>query len=115
MPTPRYDQAAELVDQLKAAGIKATRSATAAAAQLPCVLVPPPSIGPGSYGGPVTTWRLLAIAADPLGGESSWKQLDQLLDAVLDVLPVDRAEPTAYQLAADQPALPAYAITYTGS
>jgi len=115
MGAPRYDRAAQLVTQLQDAGIKSSRSVTTIANQLPGVLVPPPTLGPGSYGGPTTTWRLVAIARDPLGGDTSWAQLDALLDAVLDVLPVDRADPIAYQLGPDSPALPAYAITYTES
>lgn len=115
MATPRYDRAASLVQLLAASGITATRSVPDALAKLPCVLIPPPNIGPGTYGSATTTWRLVALAADPLGGEDAWQQLDGLLDQVLDVLPVDRAEPTAYALPGDQPPLPAYAITYTES
>lgn len=115
MATPRYGRAAELVTQLKAGGITASRSVPDLLARLPGVLVPPPTLGPGAYGGPTTTWRLVAIARDPLGGEAAWAQLDELLDAVLDVLPVDQAQPIAYQLPGQTDPVAAYAITYTES
>lgn len=114
MPAPRFDAAGELVTQLKAADINATRSVAEADALRPCVLVPPPTLGePVSYAGPTVTWRLVALAASPLGDAASWSELDELLDAVWDVLPCERAEPIAYQLPTGGDPLPAYAITVT--
>lgn len=115
MGRPRYDRAVTLVALLKASNIKATVSVPEALASLPCVLVPPPTIGPGTYGGGTKTWRLVAIAADPLGDVASWQQIDELLDQVEDVLPIERAEPIAYQLPTGGDPLPAYAITYIES
>lgn len=116
MPAPRFDQAAELVATLKAAGLKATRSAVEADALRPCVLVPPPTLGgPHTYDGPTVTWRLVALAGSPLGDATSWQQLDELVDAVWDALPCERAEPFAYQLPTGGDPLPAYAITITES
>lgn len=116
MPTPRFDRAAELVTALTAAGLKATRNVAAAEAMRPCVLVPPPTLGsPHTYDGPTVTWRLVALAGAPLGDDTSWKQLDELVQAVWDALPCERAEPFAYQLPTGGEPLPAYAITVTES
>lgn len=113
--TPRLDRAAELVQELAAAGIKATRSVAAAAQQLPCVLIPPPTLGPGTYAGPTITWRLVALAANPLGDVDSWAQIDALVEQLMAALPVERAEPTSYQLPNSDHPLPAYFVTLTES
>jgi len=103
-------RAAELVEQLVAAGIAATTDPRAA--HPPCVLATPPARNydvntPAGYS---AEWVLWALAPAP-GSAASWDKLDELVDAVASVLDVERAEPGSYQLANKPEAVPAYRIT----
>lgn len=112
--TGRLDYADRIVAALLAAGVPATRDVREASANRPCVLVPPPLV---DYLAASTTWRLIALARDVLGSATSWEELDDLLERVNAVLPVERAEPVGYALpglTGDTTPLPAYAITMTG-
>lgn len=110
----RLEFADEVVAVLIAAEVPATRDVRDASANRPCVLVPPPIV---DYRAGSTTWRLIALARDVLGSATSWEELDDLLERVNAVLPVERAEPVGYALpglTGDTTPLPAYAITMTG-
>lgn len=102
------DRGAQLVAALAAAGVPAT--VDPAAAVPPVVLVPPPARDYDLAVGFTATWTLVALTSPP-GGIGAWSDLDDLVDAVAGVLPVERAQPSAYQLAPDGPAHPAYLLT----
>lgn len=105
-------RADELVEQLVAAGIKATTDPRAA--HPPCVLATPPArtYDVNTEAGYSAEWVLWALAPAP-GSAASWDKLDELVDAVASVLDVERAEPGSYQLPATSPGVPvpAYRIT----
>lgn len=111
------DAAAELETQLRAAGINARVDVAGLANSLPGVLIPPPLVDRYSLSGePAITWRLILLAANPLGSQASFEQLAGLLDALDDVVPIERADPISYALPSlGSDPLPAYAVTLTGS
>lgn len=102
--------------ELEAAGIPTVLDVREVLGNVPCVLVPPPTwddwAGDGS---PMFAWRLIAISGQPLGNLDAWRELDALVTAIADALPIERAEPIAYSLPTGGAPLPAYAVTYTGS
>lgn len=104
------DAAQQLAQQLAGAGIKATHDPAKAATQRPCVLVPPPAV---DYVRRTNTWRLALLAGQPAGTLAALRQLDELLTAVVDQLPVEAADPGSYVLSADLPAVPAYIVRMT--
>lgn len=118
MPGPRLLAAQQLVTDLAAAGIPATCDPTAVAGLWPAtggcvVLLTPPRVGPGTYTEPAITWRLVLLASSPDPLEA-WRQLDEALEAVWDVLPLELAEPGAYTLTHLSPdPRPAYVLTLT--
>lgn len=106
----------EIAAQLSAAGIYATTDSQKITANLPGVLIAPPRIAENSLsGGATITWRIVALAADGTGSELAWEQLDDLIAAVADELPIEVADPLSYQLPNDVPAVPAYVLTFTDS
>lgn len=107
-----YARGQALVEALSAAGVAATTEPGAAIGLLPCVLVPPPVREVRHYGGHVVTWRLVVLADLP-DATRSWEQLDDLVDRVADLLPIERAEPTSYVLPSGTDPVPAYAVTFT--
>lgn len=104
-------RAVELAAQLDGSGVPATHDAAKLTGRLPAVLVGPPRLAFDVPGGATVTWRLLAVAAttDEL---TAWTQLDALVGAVEQLLPVESADPTAYARNGADP-LPAYALTFT--
>lgn len=95
--------------------LAATVEPEVAGTRAPCVLVPPPFITePDHGGGALVTWQLVALAGAPAGGRKAWAELDALSRAVIATLPVERAQPTAYQLP-DGASHPAYVLTVTES
>lgn len=112
MPTPRRDRAVELADQLQTTGVAATADVRQLAGRLPAVLVPPPRLAFDVGAGATATWRLLVVAgtADEW---TAWAQLDALLAAVEQLLPVELAEPVQFAPGQGSDPLPAYALTYT--
>lgn len=114
--TQAISDALALVELLRDLDIPATADVRSAVAMLPCVLIPPPAIESTTMEGRTYRWRLIVLAADASGSLHSWEQLDGLLDALWDALPVERADPISYNLpAAGSDPLPAYVVTLTGS
>lgn len=111
------DLAASLEALLRDAGLNARRDVAGLANSLPGILIPPPVVERHSLdGAPLVTWRLILLAANPLGSLASFEQLAELLDDLDDVLPVERADPISYALPAlGSDPLPAYAVTLSGS
>src|SRR5687767_7283712 len=112
----RVDRAAQLVSQLQTAGVKATGDAAAAQNNRPCVLVAPPAIDwqAGTYAGPMLTWRLVCLAGHDNADLAAFQQIDDLVDQVEAAgLPVELAEPAAYQLTPSTGTVPAYIIRIT--
>ena len=107
-----YARGMVLAERLRAAGIDATcdpRSATP-----PCVLIHPPALDYrlGGMCTPLATWELFALSP-ATGNADAWKALDELVDQVADLLPVEQLAWVAYQRSADSPVVPAYRITFT--
>jgi hypothetical protein len=102
-----YERALELVGKLEAAGIVAT--ADPRGATPPCVLVPPPRRTYDISCGYTATWQLWVLVPGT-GNADAHKQLDEWCDAVVAVLPVERAELQQYVLSPDSPPLPAYRL-----
>ena len=111
-----YAEAEALAATLIAAGVPATPDVANVAASLPCVLIAPPRITGQAAGGDwLVTWRLVVIAASAIGSSVAWEQLDDLLEKVFDALPVDTADPGAWQAPMGGDPLPCYFVTITGS
>lgn len=99
-----------IVDKLTAAGVSATvdpRSATP-----PCVLVPPPLLRFDTGCGALATWQLFAIAPGTANLDA-WVILDGLLAHAAGLFPIETSEFVSYTLSPDNPAFPAYRITFT--
>ena len=106
-----YERAGELVGKLTAAGITATvdpRGATP-----PCVLVVPPARVYDVACGYTATWELWALVPGT-GNADAHVALDDLVDEVATVLPLERADLQSYALSADAPTLPAYRLDIDG-
>lgn len=104
-----YERALELVDKLTAQGIPATadpRSATP-----PVVLVAPPRRTYDLGCGYTATWQLHALVPG-VGNADAHKALDELVDQVAVVLPVERVDLESYVLSPDSPPLPSYRIEF---
>lgn len=101
-----------VADKLIAAGIVATIDPARAAALGVCVLVPPPVI---DYTNLSTVYRLACLSNRPAGTLEALEQLDGLVQALNDVPRIypERAEPSAYVLAAGEAPRPAYIVTIT--
>lgn len=102
-----------LADQLLAANIPATHNPTeAAATKTGVVYIEPPTINyVGGRRG--QTWRLVALSGQAGGTLAALHDLDQLVQAVAVLLPIESATYATYQLAADRAPFPAYLLTLT--
>lgn len=103
---------AGLAQRLRDAGVTATHDPARAAVLRPCVLVTPPSI---DYSLAENVYRLACLASAQAGTLAALAELDTLvqgLQLVPDVHP-ETADPVAYALSADLPAVPAYLVTIT--
>lgn len=114
MPIPRVLRGQALAAELLAAGCRATTDVNAVTALAPCVLVSPPRLNfaEGGYAGPLATWRLLVVAGTA-DETRAWSQLDDLLEQLADLLPLDTADPASFVLPGASDTRPAYAATYT--
>lgn len=111
MATPTIDQARAYADELTAAGVPTFVDPRKARANLPAVLILPPTLRFQRLGGAASVeWRLVALTNGP-NGLDAWAALDDLVARLADQVVVEAAEPAAYTLAADEAALPAYLIT----
>jgi hypothetical protein len=102
--------AAAICDKLRAAGIRATTDP--GALNPPAVLVVPPRRRYDVGCGYTATWTLHAIAAAPTGGDrNTWGQLDELVDTIAGVYPLQDATAGAYVLGPNTH--PSYLVTFT--
>ena len=88
----------------------ATVDPAAAATNRPCVLVAPPTM---DYSQLTNVWPIVLLSSHPIGSLDALVQLDQLLQAVVPILSVESAQPTAYQLTPETGPTPAYLIRVT--
>lgn len=105
-----YAKALEIASRLESAGIAATcdpRGATP-----PCVLLTPPSGTVDHMCGASGAWQAIALSPTTANLDA-WKALDELLAAVVDVLPVETWDFMAYALSPDNPPLPSYRIRFS--
>lgn len=110
MSTP-VDQAKEYVAELAKVGVRATHDPRKLTP--PCVLVAPPSVVLDTNCGGTASWTAFVLATVS-GNSDAWMQLDSLTIKALDVLPVERVEPTDYAVD-DVSSYAAFALTWTGS
>ena len=103
-------RARELAAQLNAAGVRATTDPGSIVT--PCVLVVPPVLANDQACAYTATWQLFALGSG-VGGESTWQQLDELLDGIAGVLDVENVTPTQYANIAGDSRYPAFLITTT--
>jgi hypothetical protein len=100
----------EIVDKLKSAGVRATTDAGALSP--PAVLVVPPRRVYDVACGYTAIWTVHAIAPAITGGDrTTWGALDELVDAIASVYPVETAQPGAYVL--ESKTLPSYQVTFS--
>lgn len=103
-------RAVALAQELTAAGVRATadpRSATP-----PCVLITPPERAYDLGCGYTARWQLFALAPGA-GNADAHAALDELVDALAVLLPVERAAPASYVLSPDNPPFPAYRVEFS--
>jgi hypothetical protein len=104
------DDALAICEKLKAAGVRATTDS--GALNPPAVLVPPPRRVYDVGCGFTQIWAVHAIAPAITGGDRvTWAQLDELVDAIASVLPVETAQPGAYVL--EGKTLPSYQVQFS--
>lgn len=105
-----YQRQLELAAELTAAGITAT--ADPRGATPPCVLVAPPERDYDLACGYTARWQLWALAPGP-GNADAAKLLDDIVDQVAKVLPIEHVIVAQYALSPDNPALPAHRLDFT--
>lgn len=106
------DRADEIVEALRARGVRATVDPQAASP--PCVLVPPPGRTFDLSCGYTARWELAALAPAAGGANrQSWAQLDELATAVADVFPLETANLVNLNLSGTE--YPAYLLAWTES
>lgn len=104
------EAAADICEKLQAAGVRATTDPQALSP--PCVLVPPPARTYDLNCGYTATWRVIALAPAPTGGDrTTWALLDQLVDTIAGAFAVATADPGAYVLGPTS--FPSYTVTFT--
>lgn len=106
------EEQTELVTLLRDGDIRATADPAQAETNRPCVLVAPPTLNLPAR---AVEHRLFALTSHPAGTTAALAQLDVLVTAVVELLPVERAEPTSYALTPASDPVPAYLLTLTGS
>lgn len=104
------EAASAICEKLRAAGIRATTDP--GALNVPAVLVVPPRRVYDVGCGYTATWTVHAIAPAPTGGDrTTWAALDELVDAIAGVYPIQDATPGAYVLGPNTH--PSYLVTFT--
>jgi hypothetical protein len=104
------EAAAAICEKLRAAGVRATTDP--GALNLPAVLVVPPRRVYDVACGYTAVWTVHALAGGPTGGDrTTWAQLDELVDGIAAVYPVETAQPGAYVLGPNT--IPSYLVTFT--
>lgn len=109
------DRALELVALLEAGGVSAVDDVADALGKAPCVLVTPPRLELDGYAHWSATWSLVALASHDVGSAAAWLELDELVVEVAELLPVERATPSAYVLDPNAPSRPAYLLELSES
>lgn len=99
-----------ICEKLQAAGIRATTDP--GALNPPSVLIPPPRRVYDVACGYTQIWTVHAIVPAITGGDRvAWAQLDELLDALDAVLPIETAQPGAYVM--ENRTLPSYQVQFS--
>jgi hypothetical protein len=109
------EQAEEYATAITAGGVvKAFHDPQKALNNRPCILVGLPTVDwtEGTLdGAPRETWRLVALASRDTAALGSLLELQKLVEAAADVLPIETATPTTYPLGSSR--VPAYVLTLT--
>lgn len=105
-----YERALDIVSRLESAGIAATCDPRGA--NPPCVLLTPPMATIDNMCGATGAWAAFALSPTTANLDA-WKALDELAQAVYNVLPVEGWDFVAYSLSPDNPPIPAYRIRFT--
>ena len=109
MTTSLWKAADETVQQLRAAGVRATMDVRNL--NLPCVLVVPPAIVLDANCGGTATFTAYAVSRGP-GNADAWKSLDELLEKTAAVIDVEEVRTSQYTID-ETGALPALEIVWT--
>lgn len=106
------DEQLDALHQLEAAGIDATDDPAKANTNRPCVLVGPPTLELATRS---VVHNLVALSSAAAGTLDALEQLDELVTAVCDALPVETANPVVYALTPATDPVPAYVMRVTGT
>lgn len=107
--TSLWKAAEEAVEELRAAGVRATMDVRNL--NLPCVLIIPPAIVLDVNCGGTAKFTAYAISRGP-GNADAWKSIDELLDKVAAAVDVEEVRPTQYTID-ETGALPAFEVVWT--
>ena len=101
-----------LADEIRTAGVRNVTT-KASAAVPPCVLVVPiPARVYDIAHGYTATWTVVAMAPAP-GDERAAEQLDDMVNRIATVIPLESADPSAWQIPGADSPVPAYVCKYT--
>lgn len=107
--TNTYERALNMASRLDSHSIRATLDP--GAANPPCVLITPPARTYDLACGFRAAWTLVALAPGALGADrTTWSALDELIEEVVELLPIHDAEPVSYTL--NGVAYPAYLLRF---
>lgn len=114
MTGPGLRAAAQLVEQLDGLDELATTDPKQAGTNRPCALVAPPVLDwtTGTYDGPAVEHRVLLLSSHASFTLEAWRQLDDMLDQLAQLVDVERASPGDFPLAEGNTA-PCYVVTVT--
>lgn len=103
--------AQELAAAIQAAGVKVSTTRPSVAVP-PCVLVQPiPARVYDIAHGYTATWSILCMV--PTADERGAEQLDDLVNRVAGVVPLETAEPVSWAIPGAEKPVPAYLCKYT--
>ena len=105
------DEMRRIVDQLRAAGIRATDDPRQL--NLPCVIVGPPSISELDTGSSGLAMITAYVVGLPPGNLASWRAIDDLAEQVGRVVDVELLQPVNYEAESGKDPLPALQLTWT--
>lgn len=110
----RVDAAIALAADLGAAGVPAVADpAKLAGRQSAAVLIVPPRLAFDVPVGATATWSLFLVDHTTTQGLAAWRRLDDLLDDLAELLPLETAEPASYAPTSGVDPSPAYLVTFT--
>ena len=105
-PTNLAEAAVAFADAIAAGGVPATADAREVGTT-PTVLVTPPV---RNYPELSSTWTLTCMAGRQSADLVTLEVLADLVERLSEILPIEEARPSLYQISPDRPAVPAYLV-----